>query len=98
MKVVNSSIPTRMVKAFKRVPLTRSAAIRQAVLQADVDPELLVDAFKLRLSMPFEDNDARISYTRDKKTDAIVKRLTEMTKLSSEEVVRLCMEAYIHRL
>ena len=91
-------MPTSLVKAFEKVPMTRSAAISQAIINADRNPDLLAHAFRLRLSQPFEENDARITYTRDIRIEAIVKRLAEMTKLSSEQVVRLCMEAYIHRL
>ena len=97
-KPYTSVIPASMVTKFETVPMTRSAAIAQAILNADRYPDLLVDAFRLRLSQPFEENDTRITYTRDSKIDAMIKRLSEMTKLPGEQVVRLCMEAYIHRL
>lgn len=97
-KAYNSSVPKSMVKAFENVPMTRSAAITQAVLNADKNPDLLAHAFRLRLSQPFEENDTKITYTRDIRLEAMVKRLAEMTKLPGEQVMRLCMEAYIHRL
>lgn len=97
-KTVNNAMPASLVKAFENVPMTRSAAISQAIINANRNPDLLAHAFRLRLSQPFEENDTSITYTRDPRIGDIVKRLAEMTKLPGEQVVRLCMEAYIHRL
>lgn len=97
-KVVNSNVPASLVAKFEKLPMTRSAAIAQALTNAARDPELLVDAFKLRMSQPFEENDTRITYTRDEGLQEVIDRLSRMTKLPGEQVVRLCMEAYIHKL
>lgn len=91
-----SSVPTSLIEAFKKVPLNRSKAIEQAVKDADNDPEVLVRALRMRLTRPFEANDAKIAFTRDKNCEDAIERLAEMTKLPNEQVLRLCMEAYIH--
>lgn len=97
-KITHGQFAASLLKAFEKVPMTRSAAITQAVINAGRDPELLISAFRLRLSQPYEENDTEVTYSRDHRIEAIVKKLAEMTKLSGEQVVRLCMEAYIHRL
>lgn len=95
-KSYTSSVPTSLVEAFKKVPLNRSKAIELAVERATNDPQALVLAFKMRLTQPFERNDAKITYTRDKRCEEMIERLSEMTKLPNEQVLRLCMEAYIY--
>ena len=96
--VTGSNVPASLVKAFEASTLSRSAAISQAIHNADRCPDLLVYAFRLRLSLPFEENDTRITYTRNAQVTAIVEKLASMTKLPNEQVVRLCMEAYVHCL
>lgn len=91
-----SSVPASLVEAFKKVPLNRSKAIELAVEKASNDPSLLVHAFQMRLTRPFERNDVKITYTRDKQCEEMIDKLSEMTKLPNEQVLRLCMEAYIH--
>lgn len=97
-KQVSATIPTSMIEALKGVPLSRSAAISQAIVNAGREPDLLVHAFRLRLSQPKEDDDHRVTYSRDERLDEIVKNLSDLTKLPGEQVIRLCVEAYIHRL
>lgn len=78
--------------------MTRSAAICQALLNAERDPGVLSRAFQLRLNTDFEENDVEIKYTRDKRLDKTVEELSRMTRLPGQQVIRLCMEAYIHKL
>lgn len=92
------SLPSSMVKKFDKLPMTRSGAISQALMNADRNHDLLSRAFQLRMSTDHEENDARICYSRDSKHDETIEKLSRMTRLSGEQVVRLCMEAYIYRL
>lgn len=90
--------PEDLVERFDKLPLTRSAAITQAILNVEREPELLAQAFRLRLHQPYEENGVRVAYTRDTRIDETLKKLTDMAKLPGEQVVRLCMEAYIYKL
>lgn len=92
------SLSPTLITALEKVPMNRSAVITQAILNADRNVELLAQAFRLRFSMPKEDNEVRVTYTRDGKLEAPLKKLIEMTKLPGEQVIRLCVEAYIHKL
>jgi hypothetical protein len=97
-KAFTISMSTAIVEDLKKVPMNRSAAITQAILNATRDNDLLARAFRLRLGMPNTQNEIRITYTRDSKLDAPLKKLIEMAKLPGEQVIRLCVEAYIHHL
>lgn len=92
------SLPSSMLEKFDKIPMTRSGAISQALLNAGRDPALLSRAFQLRMSTGQEQNDARICYTRDTKHDGTLEKLSAMTRLPGEQVGRLCMEAYIYGL
>ena len=92
------SLPSSMLEKFDKIPMTRSGAISQALLNAGRDPALLSRAFQLRMSTDEEQNDARICYSRDTKHEQKIEKLSRLTRLSGEEVVRLCMEAYIYGL
>ena len=87
-----------MLEKFDKIPMTRSGAISQALLNARRDPSLLSRAFQLRMSTEQEQNDARICYLRDTNHDETMEKLSRMTRLPGEQVVRLCMEACIYRL
>lgn len=97
-KAYTINLPPTLLNGLEGVPMSRSAAITQSILNADRNAELLVQAFRLRLSMPTENNETKVSYTRDTKLDTPLKKLIEMTKLPGEQVIRLCVEAYIYRL
>jgi hypothetical protein len=87
-----------VVEMFDKLTISRSAAIEAAVRNARTDPELLVRGLKHRMRNPRGANSIKVGYSRDSDIDEPVEQLVEMTKLPAEEVIRLCMEAYIHRL
>ena len=87
-----------LVDKFEKLPITRSRAINLAIGYAAKDPELLVQALRFRFSQPHLENDVKVTYSRDTKLDEVLENLTHMTKLPAEQVIRLCMEAYINRL
>lgn len=91
-------LPAKLNQALDGLPLAKSVAVAQAILSAEREPESLARAFQLRLHQPTEENDITISYVRTPKIEEPLRRLTEMTRLPGEQVVRLCLEAYIHRL
>lgn len=92
------AVSPEMIKMFEEVPLSRSAAIGQALLNAEREPELLVKAFRQRLTTAQQENSSRIGYSRNPAFSKIVEKLCQMTRLPETQVVRLSMEAYIHRL
>ena len=92
------TVPTAVLTEFDKLPLTRSAAINQSVLNAVRDPELLVRALRLRLHSETGDDERRITYMFDTTLNAKADKLVSLTKLPKEQVVRLSMEAYIHHL
>lgn len=97
-KLAQLDVTSELVEMFEQVPMSRSAAIVQALLNAEREPELLVKAFRQRLVTSRQENSVRIAYSRDQKLDKTVEKLCEMTRLPETQVVRLCMEPYIHRL
>lgn len=97
-KIQKLTVATEVLDAFELLPLSRSAAIGQAILAAGKRPELIPLALRERMSQTRSGNNVRVSYTRENRLDAMIKRLAEMTDLSGEQVVRLCMEAYLYKL
>lgn len=90
-----------LLDKFQDLPISRSAAICQAIHNAGNEPELLAQALRLRLnSRPAEakENDTLITYTRDAKLDRALQTLTGISELPGEQVIRLAMEAYIYKL
>lgn len=92
------SMPRALHEAFEKLPINRSAATSQAVLNAFDDPELLVKALRARLHRPAEENDVRTSISFDPRVGKALDDLSGMTKLPNEQVLRLVMEAYINKL
>lgn len=83
---------------FDEALLNRSAAVTQSIVNANDNPEKLVDAFRFRLSQPEDANTERIGASVDPRIDDMLERLSSMTKLPIEQVLRLAMEAYINKL
>lgn len=97
--VRNFKVSRRLVNDFEKLPISRSAGVVQAVMRATVRPQVLVTAFKARLEDPSNlPNNVRINIYMPPKVNVFVKDLASMTKLPDEEVVRLCMEAYVKGL
>lgn len=92
------TIATDTLEALDRLPIARSKAISQALAKAGEEPDLLVHALRLRLSQPPVSEMTKVTYSRDDKLGVVIEKLAEMSKLSGEQVVRLSVEAYIHRL
>lgn len=92
------TLPSHVVGMFDGLVQNRSACISNAVIEGLKNPELLVQALRLRLTTPFEENNTNVTWSRSVAALEAEKKLAEMTRLPGEQVVRLCMEAYIHRL
>jgi hypothetical protein len=88
----------RLKAQFMALPVSASSAVEKSIFHAARQPELLAKAFYQRLSQPFEASTERLTHTREESLDSTLDKLSEMTKLPTEQVIRLCMEAYINRL
>lgn len=97
-KIQKLTVPTEIIDLFLKLPLTRSAAIGQSILAASRRPDLIPLALRLRMTQVRSGNNVRVSYTREQRLDAMIERLAQMTDLSGEQVIRLCMEAFVHKL
>ena len=75
-----------------------SETISRAITEAGRNPELLVAAFRERLTQPQENNSIRLCFTHEVEVKSYMERLSRMTKLPIEQVVRLSIEAYIRSL
>lgn len=84
---------------FKGLPLSTSAAVKQSVIHANNNPTLMIRALQARMIIGNKaEKSERVSYARDQQTVSALENLVAMIDLSEEEVVRLCMEAYIKKL
>lgn len=84
---------------FNDLPISASAAIKQAILDAHDNPILLVKALQLRMmSTRVEEAEVRMGYWVVPEIEKHCSRLSGMTELPIEQVVRLAMEAYINKL
>lgn len=91
-------MPKKLAESAARLPISRSAAICQALVNAGRDNTLIVKALQSRLGMPSDANDTVIKYTRDIGLNEVVDDLADRTGLSKEHVIRLAFEAYMHNL
>lgn len=91
------TLPIEVVAALELLPLNRSAAIGQAIIGGSHRPDLLPLALRIRMSKARSGNNVRISYSRELRMDDMIARLAQMTDLSGEQVIRLCIEAFIHK-
>jgi len=87
-----------IIEKCEKLPVSRSGAIAQALMNAMREPQLLAMAFQLRLSQTKKDEIVKVAYTRDTKLDEVLLQLSELTKLPGEQVIRLALEAYVNRL
>lgn len=92
------TVSNEVLELFEGLPLSRSAAIGMSILAVSRKPDLLHVALRHRMTQERTGNNVRVSYTREPRLEAMIDRLAEMTDLSGEQVIRLCMEAYIYRL
>jgi hypothetical protein len=97
-KAATISLSAKIHEKLEAMPAGISESIRRSVHQANKDPELLASAFKLRLSMPPYEDIKQVGYRADEKFRTAAAELSGMTKLPVEQVVRLCIEAYVYRL
>ncbi|MDI1348614.1 hypothetical protein [Aquabacterium sp.] len=92
-------VTTEIKDKFKGLPLSTSAAVKQSVINANNNPILMIRALQARMTNGNKvEKSERVSYTRDQQTASALENLVAMIDLSEEEVVRLCMEAYINTL
>jgi len=93
-------IPVWLKDELERGVQTMSAATAQALMNAHSDDSLLSKALKRRMALPPLRNaeDARMSTTEDPRITRYVEDLSERSRLTKEDVVRLAIEAYVYRL
>lgn len=95
----NVRVPKGLKGRFDALPLTMSSAIKQAIMDANDNPQLLIKALQNRmLSTGPRDDIVRASYWADETIDNYCERLSNLSELPIEQVVRLAMEAYINKL
>ena len=94
-KPYTNSIPASLAAAIKGIGKSRAELIRTAVVNAEKDPSLLVKAFGRRLQCPTDPEMVEVTYGRDPAMDRGIKKLADMTKLSGQQVLRLCLEAQV---
>lgn len=92
------ALTTSIIEQCKDLPLTRSAAIAQSLMNAVREPELLILALRHRMSSLGKEGTEKVSYTRDTKLDEALETLMNLTEMSGEQVIRLSLEAYVYRL
>lgn len=85
---------------LERQPLNMSAAVCQAVMNARDDDTLLLKALKRRLALPpvGENNEVRMAITHDTRIAEYLEELSLKTQFPAEQILRLAIEAYIHKL
>ena len=95
------TVSQEVLDMFEKLPISRSAAIVASINLVARKPDLLHIALHHRMSEVTEvrsGNNVRVSYTREAKIEPMIDTLAQMTDLSGEQVIRLCMEAYIYKL
>jgi hypothetical protein len=82
------------------LPITVSAAVVQAIVNANDDDNLVVRALKRRMALPptKEKNDQRLCVMYDPRISNHLENLTAKSGLATEQVLRLAIEAYLYRL
>lgn len=91
-------LPKHLHEALDQRKGAKGTAARLAILGAASRPELLPMAFKVR---PYKDKDAEIMTIHVKKDKSIEKALDDLSRaydISTTEVFRLALEAYIYKL
>lgn len=83
---------------LKKLPISRSEVVCESILHAARKPDVLAEALRLRLYEPQDHHTQTVTYTRSPELGDWMKKLTEMSRLSSEETLRLCIEAFIRQL
>ena len=97
-KQTTLKLSKELLDAAEKLPMSRSALIVRSISNAGTRPDVVHLALRRRMTEPRTENNVRVSYTRDPRVEPIIERLVEMTDLSAEQVIRLCMSAYIHQL
>lgn len=99
-KIRHIRVPSSIRALMRTLPINMSAAVSQSILDAREDDSLIIRALKRRLALPPNKNDPleRVAISQDERIDSYVADLTDRSQLSAEEIIRLCIEAYLFRL
>ena len=99
-KVRHIKFPSSIRALLRTVPMAVSPAICQAILNVRDDDGLLLKALKRRLALPpvKTDHMERVAISQDERIDFYLSDLTARTQLSTEEIIRLAVEAYLFKL
>lgn len=92
------TVSQEVLDMFEKLPISRSAAIVASINLVARKPDLLHIALRHRMTEVRSGNNVRVSYTREAKIEPMIDTLANMTDMSGEQVIRLCMEAYIYKL
>jgi hypothetical protein len=87
-----------LIKKLDGLPGSRSAAIEQALKNVGKEPYLLALAFRYRLTQSATEPTRTVTYLRDRKLADVIEDLIRKTELSGEQVTRLAIEAFVHKL
>lgn len=84
--------------SLSSLPVSITSTLTTALRQAHADPSKLARALDKRMTEPPEENTARISALLDETLTELHNFLSTRSRLSAEEVARLAVEAFIHKL
>lgn len=91
---------TDMKERLRASMLNVSATISVALMNAYENDGLLVKALKRRLSMPAIKNkyNESINFSHNIRIATYITDMSERSRLTKDEVIRLSIEAYLHKL
>lgn len=93
------TITASLRSRFDELPIPRSSAIRQAILNAVDNPVLLARALEHRMGQQTDGEPTfSTSFWAGPEIDEHCDMLSKLTELPKRQVVKLAMEAYINKL
>lgn len=93
-------IPTDLLQAFEKLPVSRSGSIGIAIHEAYHDPDRLGRTLSKRLKSNEVTSPEKVKtgVSLAPEIVAMLDELAEKSQFSIEQVLRLCMEGYILKL
>ena len=92
------AVSTSTKATLSSLPVSITQTVIAALRAAAEDPSKLAKALYRRMTQQSEENTVRVSTLLDSKVTDLHNLLAHKARLSSEEVTRLALEAYLHRL
>ncbi len=99
-KFTQFRVSEALKERVRALPTSMSKSVRKAIKAAEQQPELLAQAFRYRLySNENEDDQATtLSLYIDHDLHDSLRQLAKSTRLSEQDVARLCFEAHVYKL